>query len=84
MDLDQVIELVRDALIRNGITGLNALRGDVLIDLVRETWIEHLALPDLPVTHIIDRRLGNGFPRQTEYEFWARHGLRASDFSEMK
>lgn len=79
MTLDQVIELLHDALVRAGKTGPNALPAEELYRMAREIWIEHLALPILPVTSIADR-LVSGKVAQEERVFWERHGLLAEKY----
>lgn len=79
MTLEQVVELIRDALIQAHYTGRKSLTEEVLIQVARDVWIEHQALPDLHVPSIIYRRL-TGSMTQTEREFWRGRGLRFEDF----
>lgn len=69
MDVRQVIEIIDRELAENGRTGSNALTPGGVIMLYRAVWMEHVALPDLPVSWIATRHI-TGMILGSEVEWW--------------
>jgi hypothetical protein len=74
MELDQVIGLIHDRLRVAGKVSYSELTDDMLMLIARNVWIEHRALPELPVTSIADRWI-SGPTTDEERRFWHRQGL---------
>lgn len=80
LSLNIVLELLRDTLIVAGYVGPNRLIEGAVLDMARNVWLEHVALPELPVTAIIYRHVYGGI-NQVEREFWRQHGFSAEVFA---
>lgn len=73
MTLEDVVRIVYDTLNEPDIQTHQAYPGLTIkkIELIRETYIEHLAFPELPIRSIVWRRI-TGFITEEESAFWAR------------
>lgn len=74
MEIEQVIELIKERLRQENMTGINALVEYSLFSIACDVWVLHRALPDMPVTSIINRRI-TGRVDEHERRFWQDRGL---------
>lgn len=76
MDLEQIVELIHGRLRETGMVSHNAPTDDGLMNIARNVWMEHRALPELPVMAIIARWTDpQGNVTDEERRFWRRQGL---------
>lgn len=74
LTLEQVADLVYDVLRERDISTHTRYPGRTIekIALIRETYMEHLAFPELPIRSIVRRRI-TGLITVEESAFWERY-----------